>query len=316
MPAVLSQFDPPGEAGVESCRAIRRVTFAGLLVNLVLFALKLGLGVLGRSQAVIADAFHTLADVSTDIAVLVGARYWTAPPDREHPFGHGRIETMITLAIGLVVAFSSLAIGWRAAESLRDRRTPVPELAALGGAVLSMIVKEALYRWTARRGRALGSPALRVNAWHHRMDALSSAPAALAVLLARIVPGGAFLDGIGALVVAVICIRAAWGILAGAVQDLTDTAVDAERVRAIERTARQVQGVRDVHALRTRRSGGSVYMDIHVLVDPNLTVEAGHAIAETVKQRLLQADLDVADCVVHVEPYSRGPAQRAGGGPA
>jgi len=293
------------DSDADFVRAVRRVTLVGLGVNVVLSIVKLALGLIGHSQAVVADALHTFADVTTDLAVLLGVRYWAAPPDAEHPYGHGRIEAVIAAGIGGVVAFTAAGIGWRAVATLRSPDVASPGGTALAGAVLSIVCKELLYRWTVARGRRIGSIAVTVNAWHHRLDALSSLPAAAAVGLSLVRPSWSFLDHVGAIVVSLICLHAAWSILRPTLGQLTDTAAGRAEVVRIEGIARSVVGVRDVHAVRTRRVGSATHMDIHVLVDPKISVRSGHDIAEAVKRRLLASGLGVADCVVHIEPFEK-----------
>jgi len=282
---------------------VRRITLVGLGVNILLSMLKLALGLLGHSQAVVADAVHTFADVTTDLAILFGVRYWAAPPDEGHPYGHGRIEAVVAAGIGIIVATTAAGIGWRAVATLRTPDTASLGVAALIAALLSIVCKEWLYRWTVHRGRSIGSVAVTVNAWHHRLDALSSLPTAAAVFLALIQPEWSFFDHVGAAIVSLICLRAAWSILRPTFGQLTDAAAGRTEVLRIEQVVRSVDGVLDVHAVRTRQVGSATHTDLHVLVAPDISVRAGHDIAEAVKRQLLTAGLGVADCMVHIEPY-------------
>jgi cation diffusion facilitator family transporter len=284
-------------------RAVRRVTLVGLVINLVLAALKFALGVAGRSQALVTDAVHSLSDCVTDVMVILGAPFWSAPADAEHPYGHGRIETVVTLAIGAFLAAAGAGMGYRAFVSLAGPPPDAPGWAALVGAIVSITIKEALYQWTARTGRRVKSSALVANAWHHRSDALSSVPVAAVVLGTMAVPGWTFLDPLGAVIVSLMILHAAWRIMRPAMDQLIDRgATRAERGRLRE-LARGTHGVMAVHALRTRYIGSGLYVDLHVLVEPELTVREGHNIAGAVKQRLLTQGADVVDVLVHIEPY-------------
>lgn len=282
---------------------IRRVTLAGMVVNILLAGLKFVLGVAGHSQALVADAAHSLSDLGTDLTLLLGVRYWTAPADEDHAYGHQRIETMVSAAIGLFLAAAAVGIGYRALTSIHDAAGTPPGWIAFAGALLSIVFKEILYRWTVAASRRIRSSALAANAWHHRSDALSSLPVALAVLVAIYFPDWSFVDQVAALLVTVFLLHAAWRILSDALGELTDrSAPSGDRLRILE-LSRGIDGVRDVHALRTRLSGGGTQVDLHVLVDGALSVMEGHEIAGAVKSRLLAEGPGVIDVVVHIEPF-------------
>jgi cation diffusion facilitator family transporter len=281
---------------------IRFAGWIGLLVNLVLAAAKLVAGVLGHSQAVIADAVHSLSDIVTDVALIFGVRYWSAPADERHPHGHRRFETLITVFIGLMVAAAAVGIGWEAIASF-GRPSHPPSIIALIASLLSIGTKEALYRWTVRVGRATGSSALVANAWHHRTDALSSIPVAIAVAIAMLDHRLAVVDQIGALVVSVFVLHAAFRIIRPALDELVDAGAPSAHRRELERLALDVDGVRAAHALRTRYIGSELAVDVHVEVDADLSVADGFEIARRVKRDLLQRGPDVADVVVQIEPH-------------
>lgn len=281
-----------------------RVRFAGwigLLANLGLSVFKLAAGWLGHSHAVMADAVHSLTDITTDLVVIFGVGFWTAPADEEHPHGHRRLETVITVFIGLVVAAAAIGIGWDAATSFGQPTHP-PTAVALVAAVFSIIVKECLYQWTVRVGRAISSPALAANAWHHRTDALSSIPVAAAVAVAMIDHRLAFIDQVGALVVGVFILYAAMRIIRPAVDQLIDAGAPKKHREALERLALEVEGVEAAHALRTRYVGSELAVDLHVEVEPGLSVAEGYTIANRVKQALIEHGPDVADVMVQIEP--------------
>ncbi|MEX1310021.1 MAG: cation diffusion facilitator family transporter [Candidatus Sulfomarinibacteraceae bacterium] len=281
---------------------IRFAGWIGLLVNLVLAAAKLVAGVLGHSQAVVADAVHSLSDIVTDVALIFGVRYWSAPADERHPHGHRRFETLITVFIGLMVAAAAVGIGWEAVSSFGKPSHP-PAIIALIASVVSIGTKEALYRWSVKVGRATGSSALVANAWHHRTDALSSIPVAIAVAIAMVDHRLAVVDQIGALVVSVFVLHAAFRIIRPALDELVDAGAPSAHREELERLALDVDGVRAAHALRTRYIGSELAVDVHVEVDADLSVADGFEIARRVKQDLLQRGPDVADVVVQIEPH-------------
>jgi len=281
---------------------IRLAGWIGLSVNLFLAAVKLAAGVLGHSQAVVADAIHSLSDTVTDVALIVGVRYWSAPADERHPHGHRRFETLVTVFIGLMVAAAAVGIGWDAISSF-GRPSHPPSIIALAAALLSIGAKEALYQWSLKVGRTTGSSALVANAWHHRTDALSSIPVAIAVSVAMLDHRLAVVDQIGALVVSVFVLHAAFRIIRPALEELVDAGAPTAHREELERLALDVDGVRAAHALRTRYIGSELAVDVHVEVDAELTVADGFEIARKVKNDLLRRGPGVADVVVQVEPH-------------
>lgn len=301
---------PPGPMrppDAEGTRRLRQVTLYGLGVNLLLSVVKGVVGWISQSQALTADAVHSLSDIASDLAVLIGVDYWTAPADDCHPHGHGRIETLVSFFIGCALAFVALGLIHRAVTTLHLRHVDTVGWAALAAALLSLICKEALYRWTAEAGKRLKSTALIANAWHHRSDALSSVPVAVAVLGTKLYPGLVFLDHVAAVVVSALLIKVAWDISWPSLRQLVDAGVDRSARRRLADIARDAPGVMDVHALRTRHIGPGLQVDLHVLVDPAISVRAGHDVATDVGNRLLESGPDVMDVMVHVEPFEPEP---------
>ncbi len=282
---------------------IRKVTWGGMLVNIFLSCIKFIVGYLGSSQAVIADAVHSLSDMSTDIAVILGVRFWSAPPDRNHPYGHQRIEALVTISIGLALVSVAAGLGYNSISTIHHGHVQGTELIAVIGPVLSILIKEALYRWTIKIGNEVKSGAVIANAWHHRSDALSSIPALIAVVVSALYPDWGFVDHIGAVIIAVFILKVAWDIIDPALKELIDTGVSAKTQQTINNLALQVKGVLSAHAIRTRKLGSRLHVDLHILVDPELSVRTGHEISENVKQHLIQYGPDVFDVVVHLEPY-------------
>lgn len=287
---------------IDSAAETRRVTRIGLFVNIGLSALKFVVGFIGHSQAMVADAAHSLSDLVTDFAVLFGIRFWSAPADESHPYGHQRIETIVTTFIGAALFAAGTGIGYHAMATIRDPHIESPGKIALLGALFSIILKEWLYHWTVAVGKRIKSSAVIANAWHHRSDALSSIPALIAIGLAVLNPGLAFVDHVGALIVSLFIIKVSWDIVSPALNDLADRAASTRERDEIRAVAANVPGVLSAHALRTRRAGSSLHVDLHVLVDGRMTVKAGHDISEAVKQAILDKGPHVTDVVVHLEP--------------
>ncbi len=282
---------------------VRRVTVWGMVANLGLSVLKAIAGILGGSQALVADAVHSLSDTSTDIAVLIGVYYWSAPADEEHPHGHGRIETLVSVAIGIALATVGAGLIYRALVSLNDPPEVVPGWLAFAAACASIIGKEALYRWTANVGKRVKSSAVVANAWHHRSDALSSVPVAVAVVGIHVRPDWVYLDNIATVVVSSLIFHAAWRIAWPGLHQLLDRGADEATRQQLLTLARETDGVMAVHALRSRNIGPGFQVDLHVLVKPDLTVQEGHDIAGAVKARMIDQVPDVVDVLVHIEPY-------------
>lgn len=291
--------------GASKERIVRRVTWIGLWVNLVLAAIKFAAGIFGKSQALVADAIHTLTDLTTDIAVLAGSHYWFRPPDQNHPYGHRRLETLVTVFIGVVLIAAGIGIGWRAVSTLHERHAAAPGWVAILAAFASIVCKESLYHWTASTGRRWKSPALAANAWHHRTDALSSLPVLIAVAGARAFPTWSFLDHVGALVVSIFILHASVKIMWPSLSELIDVGAPIETQKKIRDIALKNKGVLQVHDIRTRFISSSVQVDLHIVVEGSITVREGHSIADDVRDRITGEMPEVLDVVVHVDPPER-----------
>lgn len=305
----MPQKKAPPSSGADPLRhadGIRRITWIGLGINLFLAAVKFAGGILGSSQAVVADAIHSLSDMATDIAVLLGVGFWTAPADEEHPYGHWRIESLVTVVIGLTLVLVALGIAYKAMSTIREVHIRQPGWIAIIGVLFSILLKEILYRRTLCIGRQLKSSALTANAWHHRSDAISSIPALIAVAAAAFNPDWAFVDHVGAIVVAVIILKVSWDIIAPAFSVLTDAGAPRREREAIRSLAAGVDGVMRIHALRTRRQGAGFYVDLHVQVDADISVRKGHEICGIVKHNLIESGPDILDVVIHLEPFEPG----------
>lgn len=281
---------------------IATVTWVGIWVNVVLAAVKIAAGYFGNSQAVLADGFESGMDILTSFALLACARFWVAPPDEDHPYGHRRIETITTLGIGLVVAVVGGTIVFGALFSLRTGEHQHPNLIAFVVALLSVASKELLYRWSAREGRKIRSSAVVANAVHHRSDAISSVPVVISVGIAQIVPGWTFLDAVGALIAGGFILKAAAEIGWPALREMADTGADAKIRERIHELAQEVDGVRGVHDLRTRYVGAGLYVDLHVVVDPEIPVREGHRIGDAAMASIKTGMPEVLDVLVHIDP--------------
>jgi len=288
---------------IQNSNQIKRVTWVGIFVNLFLAGIKFLVGYVGSSRAVIADGVHSLSDMATDFAVIFGVKFWTAPPDEDHPYGHLRIEALITTAIGLTLTAVAIGLGYKALTSLRETHLEQSGWIAMIGPLLSIVFKEILYRWTIVVGTRTKSSAVVANAWHHRSDALSSLPALIAVAASALNPDWAFVDHIGALIISIFILKVSWDIITPSLSELADRGASIKDRELIRKIAMKVDGVKEVHAIRTRKFGSNIYVDLHILVEPEISVRLGHDISEEVKKELIKNGPKILDVVVHLEPY-------------
>ncbi len=286
----------------QQIRQVKLVTWVGMLVNILLSVFKIVAGYFGRSQTILADGFHSLSDTVTDMAIIVGIKFWCAPPDETHPHGHRRIETIITQFIGIVLAAVAVGISYKAIVTLHEMHSSPPDTIALIAGLVSIASKEILYRWTVFTGKKSHSSAVVANAWHHRSDALSSIPAVIAVGVARIFPSWSFVDHVGAIVVSIFILHAAWKIVWPSLKELADTGASPELTNDIEKIILSTEGVLSVHKIRTRKMGAGYQVDLHIQVDGEITVAEGHNISEDAKARLIQEGSNILDVIVHLEP--------------
>ncbi len=286
----------------DSAKAGREVTIVGIFVNVFLIVLKLAAGFVGRSQALIADAIHSVSDLFTDAVVLLGLRLGRKAPDEGHPFGHARIETVASAAVGMALLGTALYLGIASALGIYRHVEYHPTALALVGAGFSIALKEAMYHYTVIVGRRINSQLITANAWHHRSDAFSSVAVFLGVAGARLKPAWHILDAYAALLVSFFIVKIALEILWQTLQEFTDRAPSPEVLDRIKDCSRRVDGVLDMHDLKVRTSAGRYQMETHIVVDGQLTVIDGHHIAKTVES-CLKAEIEELDqVIVHVDP--------------
>jgi cation diffusion facilitator family transporter len=285
----------------ERADAIKRTTLIGAISNLILSGLKIAAGWIGHSHALIADGVHSLSDLVSDILVWYAGHKAGKGPDPEHPYGHGRFETVATLVLGFLLFAVALGIAWDATGRLfQPEELLKPEPIALYVAGLSIVVKEALYWYTRAYGVRVRSDLLIANAWHHRSDAISSVVVLIGV--AGTLAGLPYLDAVASIIVAFMITKIAWDLGSEASRELVDTGLSEERLHEIGQVIRRSTGVRDVHMLRTRTLGGNATADVHVLVDSDISVSEGHAISVEVQERLMEAIDRLTDVTVHIDP--------------
>lgn len=281
--------------------ALRRVTLTGSVVNLGVSIAQIAGGFIFHSQALAADGFHTLSDLVSDAVVLLAAKHGSQDADEDHPYGHRRIETLGSVVVGLALMGVSIAIAIEGFDRLlHPGHHPGPVPIALAFAALAIIAKESLYHYTMHVAKQVKSNLLKANAWHHRSDVFSSL-----VVFAGI--GGALLgfkhlDAIAAIVVSTMIFRIGWKLSASGIQELIDTGLETEEVQAIRQSILEFDGVKNLHTLRTRRMGGEALADVHIQVDPTISVSEGHHIGEAVRFYLITQFENISDVTVHIDP--------------
>lgn len=284
----------------ERYRQTRRVTWTGIGVNLALAAVKIVAGVLGHSQALIADGVHSISDLVTDAVVLLAARHAAAEADHDHPYGHGRIETAATVFVGILLLGTAALIAERAVVTLGEAVVVAPGLLTLAVALGAVVAKELLFHYTRRTGHRIRSRLLEANAWHHRSDAFSSVVVAIGI--GGALGGYLFLDAVAAIVVAVMIARVGIGLIWQSLRELVDTGFDPATLDELHATAQAIDGVKHVHTLRSRWMGHHALLDLHIQVGQRMSVSEGHRIAEAVRLRLLEHTPELGDVMVHVDP--------------
>jgi cation diffusion facilitator family transporter len=281
--------------------ATQKVTLMGGILNTLLSVAQIAGGIMTQSQALVADGFHSLSDLLSDGVVLLAAQQAHKEADDKHPYGHGRIETLATVIMGLILAGVAVAIFMKSWGRLfSDTPLVPPQPLAMVFAVAAILGKEALYHYTLRVAERFNSNMLRANAWHHRSDAISSIVVLLGIAGAQF--GLPWLDPVAALVVAGMIMYMAGQFILDSTRELVDTGLDTEEVQEIREFINNIEGVENVHMLRTRRMGGHVLADVHLQVNGRISVSEGHHIGETVMYRLRRKFRAIHDVIIHVDP--------------
>lgn len=295
--------DDPEHSPQERAAAGTRSTWVSVVVNLLLTATQIAVGVLTRSQALIADGIHSLSDLVSDFVVLLAGHHSRKDADADHPYGHHRFETAASLALGGLLLAVGLGMLWSALGKLQSPETvPTVGVLALWVAGGALIAKELLFRYMLAVAKKVKSSMLVANAWHARSDAASSLVVAVGIV--GNMAGYPILDPIAALIVGLMVTRMGWGFAWDALHDLMDRAADEQEVAAIRQTLMDTPGVSGVHDVRTRKMGDLIVVDAHLEVDASISVEAGHDIAVAARQRVMQRHR-VLNLMTHVDPWKR-----------
>lgn len=296
-------------------REIYRVTLWGSMVNFLLLLGKFAAGIGGHSAAMLADAVHSLSDFVTDVVVIFFVRISSKPEDKGHDYGHGKYETLATALIGLLLCGVGAGILWNGASSIYDycqgKVLEQPGMVALAAALLSILCKEALYRYAVACGKRLNSQVVVANAWHHRSDALSSIGTAMGI-------GGAIclgeswrvLDPVAAVIVSIFILKVSISLLVPCVDELLEKSLPDEVESQIERAVLSFPDVSEPHHLRTRRIGSYYSIDMHVRMDGRITLEEAHRTATAIEHKLRELFGEGTLISIHVEPIKDSASSR------
>lgn len=292
---------PPLATPLERSAEAQKATWVSVAVNLVMTIAQLIIGWLAHSQSLVAHGLHSFSDLLSDFLVIYASRQSAHPADQAHPYGHARVETAATLALGTSLVLIGGGILWESGMRLQHIETlPTVELAAFWVAIATVISKEALYHYLIHVARKLRSQLLIGNALHTRADAASAL--VVVVGIGGALMGWSFLDLLAAALMGFMILHMGAGLARGAIKELIDTGLDKAQVEAIRKTLLATPGVRDLHELRTRRMAHQALVDTHVQVDSRISVSEGHRIAESARARVLREHPDVLDVLVHIDP--------------
>lgn len=288
-------------------KEIYKVTLVGSAVNALLIIVKFVAGIAGRSSAMIADAIHSLSDFATDVIVLVFVKLAGRPKDSDHTYGHGKFETLATLIIGAVLAAVGIGVLFNGLslviDSLNGKELPRPTMLALIVAVLSILLKEAIYRYTVYKGKALGSQSVIANAWHHRSDAVSSIGTLIGIAGAMFFgEKWRILDPLAAIVVSFFIIKVGWDISRPCIDELLEKSLPKETIGEIARIITSVDGICELHNLRTRRIGNNIAIEAHIRMDGDMPLREAHALASEAENRLKSRFGQATHVGLHMEP--------------
>lgn len=289
-------------------KKIYRITFIGSIVNFMLLAFKFVTGVLGHSSAMIADAVHSLSDFITDVIVIVFVKIAGKPVDDDHAYGHGKYETLASVIVGIILGIVGVGLAWNGIEKtigfFKGEPIESPTYLALAAAVISIVAKESLYRYTVSAGKDLNSPALVANAWHHRSDALTSVATLIGIGGALLLgPHWSVLDPLAAVVVSGFIVKAAFSLMKPGIDELLEKSLPENQIAEIASIIGSVPGVIAFHRLRTRRIGANIAIDTHVKMDGGISLRNAHEIANEI-ERLLKKKYGAATYIgIHMEPF-------------
>lgn len=277
-----------------------KVSIVTIIINIVLSIIKIFAGIVGRSNAMLADGVHTLSDVLTTFVVLLGLKVSSKEADDKHPYGHEKYEAVFAKLLSTMLLLTGIYIGYGSIKVLISGDIKTPGLIALIAALISILAKEGMYWYTVKTAKKIKSLSLEADAWHHRSDSLSSIGTFAGILGARL--GVKILDPIAGIIVSIFVVKVSIELYLRATRELVDESADKKVIKSIENLVYSVAGVEKIKDLKTRIFGNKIYVDIDIEVDGSISVEEGHDIAENVHDIVEKGVESVKHCMVHVEP--------------
>lgn len=276
---------------------VSRITMMG---NVFLAIIKVAIGFIAKSNAMIADGIHSLSDVLSTFAVILGLKFSSKPDDEDHPYGHEKIESLTAIFLAVMLFAVAIGIGYSGIKQIILKSYSIPGILAVWAAIISIAFKEWMYRYTIKYAKIINSTSMEADAWHHRSDSLSSIGALVGIVGARM--GMPILDSLAALIICVIIIKVAYDILKQSIGQIIDKSANFNEVEEIKNKILSVDGVKNIDNIKTRIHANKIYVDVEISVNYNLTVEEGHSIAADVHD-LVEEDKNVKHCMVHVNPF-------------
>ncbi|MBS4537059.1 cation transporter [Clostridium sp. D2Q-11] len=278
----------------------QRVIWITIILNIILSVLKVVIGIISNSNAMLADGIHSISDVGSSLGIIVGLFIAKKPEDLEHQYGHEKAETIATFLLSVLLIAVGLNIGYNSIKLIFSGGAEVPGIAAIWAAIISIVVKEIQYRISLRAGKKINSDVLIADAWHHRSDALSSIAALVGILGARL--GYSFLDPVAGVLVSIIVVKVGVEIFVKGTNELMDESLEEEKLIKIVNAVMTHTGVKTVNDIKARKHGSMAYVDIEIAVDPDITVSQGHDIAEDVEAIVYERIENIKSVLVHVNP--------------
>lgn len=277
-----------------------KVSINTIVGNIILSIIKIFCGIVATSSAMIADGIHSLSDVFTTIGVIIGLKLSSKEEDKEHPYGHEKIESITALFLSVILFIVAIVIGYSGIENIINKNYRVPGILAILAAIISIVSKEAMYYYTIIYAKRINSTSLMADAWHHRADSLSSIGALIGIIGARM--GYLVLDPLVAILICIIIIKISYNICKQSINQLIDASASDEKLMTIKTKIINTNGVIRIDNLKTRQHASKLYVDVDISVDSKISVEEGHNIATKVN-KYIEEDIDIKHCMVHVNPY-------------
>lgn len=280
-----------------------KVSKITILVNIILSFIKILFGIIGNSAATIADGIHSLSDVLSTIAVIVGLKISSKPADKNHPYGHEKLEAITSKLLASILFLTALFIGYSAIKVIIIKDFSIPSKITIYVAILSIITKEWMYRYTLKAAKKINSTALEADAWHHRSDSFSSIGTLIGIIGARL--KYLILDPIASLVICIFIIKVSIDIYKTSINQLVDHCADEKTIHMIIEQINSIKEVKRIDELKTRLHGSKLYVDVEIALDYSLSLRESHSIAEKVHDKIESSNNNIIHCMIHVNPCEK-----------